>query len=68
MFNNRNVIILPSQPLTNGAAEYADVTENVLKIAGPVLKALKEPMIQPYFRSLSVRMLFALFLYLYPFL
>jgi hypothetical protein len=39
----------------NGAAEFADVTENVLKIAGPVLEALKEPMIQPYFRSLSVR-------------
>lgn len=35
-------------------SEYADVTENVLKIAGPVLKALKEPMIQPYFRSLSI--------------
>ena len=52
---------MSSQPLTNGAAEYADVTENVLKIAGPVLKALKEPVIQPYFRSLSVRMLFALF-------
>ena len=50
-----------------GAAEYADVTENVLKIAGPVLEALKDPKIQPYFRSLSVRMLFAL-LYLDPFL
>ena len=49
--------------LTTGAAEYADVTENVLKIAGPVLEALKDPKIQPYFRSLSVRVLFAL---LYP--
>ena len=68
MLNNRNVIIWSSQPLMNGAAEFADVTENVLKIAGPVLKALKEPMIQPYFRSLSVRMLFALFLYPDPFL
>jgi hypothetical protein len=54
--------------LTTGAAEYADVTENVLKIAGPVLKALKEPMIQPYFRSLSVRVVFPLFLYPDPFL
>lgn len=53
--------------LTTGAAEYADVTENVLKIAGPVLEALKDPKIQPYFRSLSVRMLFAL-LYPDPFL
>lgn len=53
--------------LTTGAAEYADVTENVLKIAGPVLEALKDPRIQPYFRSLSVRMLFAL-LYPGPFL
>ena len=53
--------------LPTGAAEYADVTENVLKIAGPVLEALKNPMIQPYFRSLSVRMLFAL-LYPGPFL
>jgi len=35
-------------------SEYADVTENVLKIARPVLEALKEPMIQPYFRSLSI--------------
>jgi hypothetical protein len=35
--------------------EYADVTENVLKIARPVLEALKNPKIQPYFRSLSVR-------------
>ena len=40
---------------TNGAAEYADVTENLFKIAGPVLEALKDPKIQPYFRSLSVR-------------
>jgi hypothetical protein len=39
----------------NGAAEFADVTENVLKIARPVLEALKDPKIQPYFRSLSVR-------------
>jgi hypothetical protein len=43
-------------PLTNGAAEYADVTENVIKIAKPVLEALKDPKIQPYFRSLSVRL------------
>jgi len=43
-------------PLTNGAAEYADVTENVIKIARPVLEALKDPKIQPYFRSLSVRL------------
>ncbi|KAI0307337.1 hypothetical protein B0F90DRAFT_1814101 [Multifurca ochricompacta] len=35
-------------------SEYADVTENVLKIAGPVLEALKNPKIQPYFRSLSI--------------
>jgi len=35
-------------------SEYADVTENLLKIAGPVLEALKDPMIQPYFRSLSI--------------
>jgi len=35
-------------------SEYADVTENVLKIAGPVLEALKDPKIQPYFRSLSI--------------
>lgn len=39
----------------NGAAEYADVTENIFKIAEPVLEALKDPKIQPYFRSLSVR-------------
>jgi hypothetical protein len=48
----------------NGAAEFADVTENVLKIAKPVLEALKDPKIQPYFRSLSVRLL--LFAFLYP--
>ncbi|KAH9966125.1 DUF1682-domain-containing protein [Russula dissimulans] len=35
-------------------SEYADVTESVLKIAGPVLEALKNPKIQPYFRSLSI--------------
>jgi hypothetical protein len=48
----------------NGAAEFADVTENVLRIARPVLEALKDPKIQPYFRSLSVRLL--LFAFLYP--
>ena len=68
MLNGGDVTILSSQPLTNGGAEYADVTENVLKIAGPVLEALKEPMIQRYFRSLSVRMLFAFLLYPEPFL
>ncbi|KAH9991855.1 hypothetical protein BJV77DRAFT_1004779 [Russula vinacea] len=31
---------------------YASVTENVLKIAGPVLEALKDPKIEPYFRLL----------------
>jgi len=35
-------------------SEYADVTENILKIAEPVLEALKDPKIQPYFRSLSI--------------
>jgi len=35
-------------------SEFADVTESVLKIAGPVLEALKNPKIQPYFRSLSI--------------
>jgi len=35
-------------------SEFADVTENVLKIAGPVLEALEDPKIQPYFRSLSI--------------
>jgi predicted nucleotidyltransferase len=34
----------------------------VLKIAGPVLEALKDPLIQPYFRSLSVRMALRSFL------
>ncbi len=32
----------------------------MLKIAGPILQALKDPKIQPYFRSFSVRMFFAL--------
>jgi len=35
-------------------SEYADVTENVIKIARPFLEALKDPKIQPYFRSLSI--------------
>jgi hypothetical protein len=39
----------------SAAAEYADVTDSVLKIAGPLLEALKDPKIQPYFRSLTVR-------------
>jgi hypothetical protein len=43
--------------LTKSAtAEYADVTESVLKIARPLLQALKDPKIQPYFRSLTVRL------------
>ena len=60
-------LFCPRDHWRNGAAEYADLTENLLKIAGPVLEALKDPMIQPYFRSLSVRMHFAL-LYPDPFL
>ena len=32
-------------------ASDTNVTENVLKIAGPVLEALKDPKIEPYFRS-----------------
>ncbi|THH06361.1 hypothetical protein EW146_g9635 [Bondarzewia mesenterica] len=35
-------------------SEFADVTENVLKVAGPVLSALQDPKILPYFRSLSI--------------
>ncbi|KAN0127458.1 DUF1682 domain containing protein [Lactarius tabidus] len=35
-------------------SEYADVTESVLKIARPLLQALKDPKIQPYFRSLTI--------------
>ncbi|KAI0269159.1 DUF1682-domain-containing protein [Gloeopeniophorella convolvens] len=35
-------------------SEFADVTDSVLKLAGPVLNALKDPKIQPYFRSLSI--------------
>ncbi|EIM88428.1 DUF1682-domain-containing protein [Stereum hirsutum FP-91666 SS1] len=34
--------------------EFADVTENLLKLGEPVFKALRDPAIQPYFRSLSV--------------
>ncbi|KAH9077363.1 hypothetical protein EDB83DRAFT_2349681 [Lactarius deliciosus] len=33
-------------------SEYADVTDSVLKIAGPLLEAIKDPKIQPYFRFL----------------
>ena len=40
--------------------EFADVTENVFKLAGPVLAALKDANIQRYFRSLSVRFLLLL--------
>ncbi|KAI9512171.1 hypothetical protein F5148DRAFT_1305205 [Russula earlei] len=35
-------------------SEFADVTENVLKIAGPVLEALRDHKILPHFRSLSI--------------
>ncbi|KAI0068852.1 DUF1682-domain-containing protein [Artomyces pyxidatus] len=35
-------------------SEYADVTDGILKIAGPLIEALKDPKVQPYFRSLSI--------------
>ncbi|KAJ7283631.1 hypothetical protein C8J57DRAFT_1293105 [Mycena rebaudengoi] len=35
--------------------EFADVTDGVLKNLGPVLQALQDPKVAPYFRSLSVR-------------
>ncbi|KAH9038832.1 hypothetical protein EDB84DRAFT_1587809 [Lactarius hengduanensis] len=35
-------------------SEYADVTDSVLKIAGPLLEAIKDPKIQPYFRSFTI--------------
>ncbi|KAI0053523.1 DUF1682-domain-containing protein [Auriscalpium vulgare] len=35
-------------------SEFADITDAVLKLAGPVVEALKDPKIQPYFRSLSI--------------
>ncbi|KAI0320822.1 hypothetical protein OF83DRAFT_1169001 [Amylostereum chailletii] len=35
-------------------SEFADVTENFIKLAGPLFAALKDPKVHPYFRSLSV--------------
>lgn len=39
--------------LTNYCTEFADVTEGVLKVLGPLINDEK---IRPYFRSLSVRL------------
>ncbi|ETW83933.1 hypothetical protein HETIRDRAFT_444003 [Heterobasidion irregulare TC 32-1] len=35
-------------------SEFADVTDGVLKVAGPVIAALNDPQVLPYFRSLSI--------------
>ncbi|TFY80349.1 hypothetical protein EWM64_g3665 [Hericium alpestre] len=35
-------------------SEFADVTENILKVSGPVLQALKDPKVLVHFKSLSI--------------
>ena len=44
----------PALVLTSEGLEFADVTDGVLKVAGPVIVALNDPQVLPYFRSLSV--------------
>ncbi|TFY60890.1 hypothetical protein EVG20_g7256 [Dentipellis fragilis] len=35
-------------------SEFADITDNIVKFSAPLIAALKDPKIQPYFRSLSI--------------
>ncbi|KAA1466390.1 DUF1682-domain-containing protein [Dentipellis sp. KUC8613] len=35
-------------------SEFADITDNIVKFSAPLVAALKDPKIRPYFRSLSI--------------